>query len=739
MKKLQMKSLFVKIFIVSILCMIIPMLISLYYSTSESKKAMEDQTRDTLQSITSEKESQLQMSLDNLQKQAKILSSEYFIVDYMMEAAMTQTSDPEKLKRISDRLEVVYKESEGLYENIFIMDYFDIIADGIGGSSIGYMKRSMEGQDQNQNGEIGTAPMEESIDVTEETPVADEIGGELVENEMESQEDVGTEAPTEFDMQELIKMMTVITVNQSPMTGRPVATISYPVLDPTGAMYLGTFSSPIELNKLTENMINEKSGINIKTLILDSTGLVIASENKEQILNLNFNLSEGSLQDFYLNMEGKERGFDYFTMDGVEYAATFEQNIAHNLYVVTYMPVSEYMSRINNLRNGMLLNILLSILVSAIVIFILSRNIVKPVAVAAKHLKTVAVGDFSKHIDSKFLKTKDETGVLVSSINAMQDSIKNIVKAVNRESDYLIDLVNTTNDNISELNKQIQIVSSTTEDMSAGTEQAAAATEEINATTVEIEEVVQSIANKAKDGALASDEISKRAQAMMDKSVSSQKVASELRETLDIELRKAIEQSKEVNEINVLTESILQITSQTNLLALNAAIEAARAGESGKGFAVVADQIRKLADDSKRAIEKIQVVTKVVLESVENLSSNSEKVLDFIDMTVIKDYELMVNTGEQYYKDADYIKYLVSDFSSSAQELNGSIKNMTRTISEISIAINESADGTQDIADKSNSVLERANDVVKVTEDTKESSDRLKKIMSQFIISEDLE
>ena len=61
-------------------------------------------------------------------------------------------------------------------------------------------------------------------------------------------------------------------------------------------------------------------------------------------------------------------------------------------------------------------------------------------------------------------------------------------------------------------------------------------------------------------------------------------------------------------KINVLTESILQITEQTNLLSLNATIEAARAGEAGKGFAVVADEIRKVAENSKDTANKIQIV-----------------------------------------------------------------------------------------------------------------------------------
>ncbi|UJF36521.1 methyl-accepting chemotaxis protein [Paenibacillus hexagrammi] len=163
-------------------------------------------------------------------------------------------------------------------------------------------------------------------------------------------------------------------------------------------------------------------------------------------------------------------------------------------------------------------------------------------------------------------------------------------------------------------------------------------------------------------------------------------------------------------------------------------MEAARAGEAGKGFAVVAGEIRKLAEGSNKAVAQIQDVTKKVILSVDSLRNHSDKVLQFIDTKVISDYNSMVETGEQYYEDAEFFKKLTNDFSHTAQDLNLSVQNIVRAINEISIAINQSAEGTSEISSKGVSVNENSNDVALLIAQTKESSEKLKQAMQQFII-----
>lgn len=378
--------------------------------------------------------------------------------------------------------------------------------------------------------------------------------------------------------------------------------------------------------------------------------------------------------------------------------------------------------------------IIFALLIGALIAFYVGHTLSKSIGKINTHLNKFSDGDFSDTLSADSLNLKGELGQITRSTNTMQDSIKGIIMTIMKESTTIDNALVLSVKSISDLNENIEEVSATTQQLSAGMQQTAATMQEMNASSTEIEAAVENIAKKAQETSFAAKDISSRAFTLKTSSKVSKDNAYNIYKTTNSELTKAIEQSKSIEQINLLSDAIMQITSQTNLLALNAAIEASRAGEAGRGFAVVADEIRKLAEDSKKAVVKIQGVTRNVLGAVGNLVSSSQQILSFIESTVISDYNNQVETSEQYSNDATHIDDLVMDFSSTSEELLVSISNMLKAINEVTISTNESAEGTSNIAIRAAEIMEKGVEVVSLSESSKASSDNLKAYVSRFKI-----
>lgn len=683
---IKLNSVFGKIFSLSILCIIIPMIISLVYQTSSSSRYMEESAKQYLSSTANDSKREIETAFKGQVDLALALSKDEFVIDYFKNLSQgNKAVDPITSEKVSNNLSTVLKDSKGLYENIYFLFGADntVMNDAMGGKSVGM-------------------------------PLPDSKYPNLSSTKKDKKPMVSTKL--------------------SPVTGKPVVSINVPVLDNKSDEVLGLYGGSLTLESVTKNIVKGNSNNNTKTILIDFDGLVVASEETPEIMKYDFSKQNGDIKSFYDKLKVSNSGIDYFTKNGTKNIAAYYKSDFMNMYVVTFMPVNEYMSKVNSTRNGIILVIVISMIIASLIIFLFSRRIIKPIGIAAELLQTFSTGDFTKTVPKSYMKIEDETGVLMRSMDVMQKSIKDIINTVINETENLEDSALETNKQLVELNSQVEEVVAITEEMSAGMEETAAATEEMSSASIKIKQAADSITQKANYGSETASVISKRAENLKENAIISQKAAADMRRGVDVGLRDAIEQSKSVAKINLLAESILEITSQTNLLALNAAIEAARAGEAGKGFAVVADEIRKLAENSANTVNEIQDITKIVVSSVENLTRNSEKVLEFIDLTVIKDYESMVDIGGLYSKDAKAVEDLVTNFSNEAQELSSSIQNVGRAINEVLVSNNEAANGSQNIAQKTAIIFEKANGVTQQSEKTEESSKRLKSTVGKFNI-----
>ena len=343
-----------------------------------------------------------------------------------------------------------------------------------------------------------------------------------------------------------------------------------------------------------------------------------------------------------------------------------------------------------------------SILVGLAGILVILIGVVKPMRAATRDLMKMITeidggsGDLTAHLKAR---GNDEIGQMVRGFNQFIDVLRNLIEKIKKGSGELEHTAASVDNGVRAAGDKITGTSATME-------QLAASMEEVSATVINITENIESIrkditvmADKTGEGLERVDSIRQKAEGMKADAAASQVSAADMVARISGELSTAIEQSKQVEEINKLTDEILSISSQTNLLALNASIEAARAGEAGKGFAVVADEIRKLADESRNTANGIQNISKMVTESVENLAGNAGKMLDFVNQDVLNDYKGMVESGETYNEDAVQMNEMMQDLQSVAENLRRAANEISEAADGVSNAVNQSAAGVSNAAE----------------------------------------
>lgn len=372
---------------------------------------------------------------------------------------------------------------------------------------------------------------------------------------------------------------------------------------------------------------------------------------------------------------------------------------------------------------------IVAIILGIIISVLLVRSISKNIARIHSSLTKISSGDLTNTCE---VTSNDEIKEIADGLNSTIQNIKNMIMNVQSEAKNIEVVVSSVSENVNALNSGLEDVSASTEELSAGMEETAASAEEMTATAQEIEKTVESLAKSAQSGALEVLKINNRASETKEMVNVAQKKAFDIFLGTKDELEIAIENSKIVNQISILSESIMQITAQTNLLALNAAIEAARAGEAGKGFSVVSEEIRKLAEQSKDTVIKIQDITVKVISAVDGLTNSANRLLQFVSADVHDDYSTMLNVADRYNEDAKFVDDLVAEFSSASEEILASMKEVFLTIDGVSKAAYEGAGATTNIAQEATDITLKSNSILELTNSSKKSTEKLQEEISKF-------
>ena len=393
---------------------------------------------------------------------------------------------------------------------------------------------------------------------------------------------------------------------------------------------------------------------------------------------------------------------------------------------------SEMLSGMNTLGINFLVISLLFLLAGLVVAYVIGKGISTPIVRLSHEGYIISQGDFSNAIEDKYSRRQDEIGELARSFNSINANVAKIIRNVIEEANGVNKAIKNVDENMFSLTSEINEMSEIIERLALKMEENSSSAEEMSATSNEIEGAIDSISNETQHNAVTASEVSKRAASLKKTAIDSQHKAQEILMDVAVRLRDAIEQSRAVEKIQVLSDAILTISSKTNLLALNAAIEASSAGNAGSGFTVVAEEIKKLAEKSKQTVNEIKDVTKAIIESVHILSESAEQVLGFIETKVVKDYDMLVETGELYDNDARLLNEMVTNLSATTEELYASIENMSQAIEHVAAASEKGAAETSELASNASDIVKRTGEVLKKTNDVSNSVDRLIELVSVF-------
>lgn len=197
-------------------------------------------------------------------------------------------------------------------------------------------------------------------------------------------------------------------------------------------------------------------------------------------------------------------------------------------------------------------------------------------------------------------------------------------------------------------------------------------------------------------------------------------------------LNEAIEKSRSVDKIKILTQDILSISSSTDLIAVNASIEAARAGTAGNGFAMVAQEIRSLADSCAEAANHIQEVSGIVTSAVGYLSGSAQELADYLGEAVSTQLTQSVQAGRQYREDAAYIQRSMESFNSQADRLRTAMEEITGSISGISGAVDSSVSDVTGVAGSTHTLVEDLAGIVREMDTNQEIAGELRQQVEVF-------
>lgn len=361
-------------------------------------------------------------------------------------------------------------------------------------------------------------------------------------------------------------------------------------------------------------------------------------------------------------------------------------------------------------------------LVSLVFGIILSRHLIKRIQKIKEFAQLLGNGDLTQTVSDD---GKDELGQMTAALNEAVKNMNSLVSELVHEMHEISATTEELSATMEEISSNMETVNEAICQTSAGIEELTSSTEEITASTEEIDHSASDMEIKVVDAEERIQEIKERAVAIKERAVDSSKKAHAIYDDKQARIKQTIEQGKVVSQISLLADTIGAIADQTNLLSLNASIEAARAGEAGRGFAVVANEVRVLAEQSNASVSDIRQVTADVQIAFTEMAKQAEEIMNFIEHQVKPDYEQLVEVGNQYEQDSEYVQNIANKVTVSSKSIKESISEVSASLQNVTAVAEENSTAAESVL---TSISTAANAITEAAAALQEQAKRTEKL-----------
>ena len=521
-----------------------------------------------------------------------------------------------------------------------------------------------------------------------------------------------------------------------------------PYYDPTSGVVMSTCACPIiadgefqgcvtvdiqlgTLTTLIDNIVVGKAG---SAMLTTADGTYLAGVDAAKVQNaMNITSdSNTSLAAAGKQIVSAESGAASYKGEAGEMNLYYSTLKSTGWKLILQIPQSELNASTMSLMKRLSVVSVIAIIAVILIVLLQVSSIAKGIGAVQKFAGSLADGNFT--IDPLVVKTQDELGQMGDSLNLMFDNNKDVITnikyrtmEIDGASERLRDAANILSDKFGEIQKFMN-------DVNTAMLSTSAATQEVNASTEEVLSNVNLLASESGKSMQMAREIKSRANKVGENSRSSYESATKLSGQFEDRLKLSIENAKVVESIGELANVISGIAEQINLLSLNASIEAARAGEAGRGFAVVATEIGSLAGNTSEAVGQIQSTISEVKNAFGELVKDAEGMLGFVQNTVAPDYSNFVTVAEQYGKDAEEFDATANEISNMSEAIKHIMQEVTDAVQSIAEATENTTELSSDISASIEVVSEHVLDITDMSDAQEKIVKDLNQVVDQFTL-----